>query len=68
MIRKCRVCGKAEFVQIGNGNQLDISFNICASQDCANIYRVWSTSLFISGAYSLDNFAQQIYEERRRAK
>ena len=68
MIKKCYVCGKCSLVNAGNGDQLAISHGVCGSPDCQNIYRVWSESQFIHGAYSIEAFAKQIFEERRRAK
>lgn len=68
MIFKCRCCGRCRLVQEGDGDQLEIKLVICDSPDCRNIYRVWGESQFISNAYSVEEFAGQIHEERRRAK
>jgi hypothetical protein len=68
MIKKCLCCGSAEFVQVGDGNQLDVSHGICGNVLCGRIFDAWQKSEFLNHNYSLTEFAKQIFEERRRAK
>ena len=68
MLKRCMVCKHYSLVQTGDGDQLGVSHGVCSSADCRNIYRVWNESQFISNAYSLEEFAKQIHEERRRVK
>lgn len=62
MQRRCMSCGSIEIVENG---VVGISDGLC-SDLCKRIYDVWAERPLIHGAYSLKEFAKQIFEERRR--
>ena len=64
MIKRCMACGSCESV---GDDTLGISDGLC-SDLCKRIYDVWAERPLIHGAYSLKEFAKQIFEERRRMK